>query len=105
MSRTRLSGYSNVNDRFRTLRTERVTNQDVERFKSGRHHTKAAEEMVAEVEEATKDRNARQAVLDLKEMKRLMDARTDRRTRPPGVSKAAFKLYRALGLKPIPAKK
>ncbi len=97
--------YSNPNDRFRTLKLGRVTNQDVERFKSNRHRTEAAEEILAEAEEATADRNAKQAVVDLKNAKCLMDARTDRRTRPPGVSKAAFKLYRQLGLKPIPAKR
>jgi len=94
--------YSNPNDRFRHLRTERVTNQDVKRFKSGRHHTQAAEQIIDEAEQATADRNAKQAVVDLKSMRGLMDARTDRRTRPPGVSKEAFKLYRKLGLKPIP---
>lgn len=96
---------SNPNYFRRTLQLERVTNQQVARFKSGRHHTAAAVEIIAEAEQATQDRDARQAVLDLKDMRRLMDARTDRRTRPPGVSKAAFKLYRKLGLKPIPAKK
>lgn len=97
--------YSNVNAPRRTLQLGRVTNQDVAKFRSARHNTEAAEQMILEVEAASEDHFAKQAMLDLRQQKHLLDARTDRRTRPKGVSKAAFKLYRKLGLKPIPATK
>ncbi|GEM_PF-2558241 len=98
--------YSNVNSRFRTLNLGRVANQDVERFKSNRHRTEAAAEIIAEAEAATKDRNAKQAMREYVKAKPQLDARPDRRRHTQDSTKAAWKLDRALTkLGIIPASK
>jgi hypothetical protein len=98
--------YSNPNDRFRRSRLERVTNQDVRRFKSGRHNTQAAKQIIDEVEEAFADRSAKQAMREYIVAKPELDARTDRRRHTEHSTKAAFKLDRVLTkLGIIPASK
>jgi hypothetical protein len=86
-----------------------VTNQKlqrVQRLTTPSREAAAAEEIRSEAQVAGEVRHARDTLVELNKVRHLLDARTDRRRRPEGVSKDVFKLYRQLGLKPIiPAKK
>lgn len=96
--------YSNPNTWRRTLNFGRVTDQDLRPVGAPRCDVIEANQTLAELGEAVSDHLSRKALREVMRIKPLMEARTDKRRRPKGVSKAAFKLYRKLKFK-LPAKK
>lgn len=90
---------SNVNDRFRHSRTERVTWQQMKKVQgltTPSREVVAAQEIEATALAAGEKRQAQHILRELMRVKPIMDARHDKRRRPPGVSTAAFKMYSKL---------
>jgi len=96
--------YSNPNDRFRKSNLGRVTYQQLEPVAHPTAAANEANQMLAEMDEAVKDHHAKRMLREMMRIKPIMEARKDKRRRPRGVSKEAFKLYRKLRLK-APVKK
>lgn len=100
--------YSNPNAFRRTLNLGRVTNQQlqkVQRLTTPSAEAVAAEEILCAAQAAGEKRQAEHVLRELVRVMRVMEARTDKRRRPEGVSTEAFNLYRKLKLKHPPAKK
>lgn len=91
--------YSNPNAWRRGLNLGRISNQQLEPVRNPRADVIEANQKLAELDEAVEDSHARHVVREMLKIKPLMEARPDKRRRPKGVSKRAFKLYRKLKLK------
>lgn len=92
--------YSNPNDKFRTLRTDRVKSMSQLRGlpTAGDMAALDANTAHAELEAGDADRQERKHMLELIVAMKLVLASPDKRRRPRGVTKAQFKRLRALKL-------
>lgn len=98
--------YSNPNAWRRGLNLGRVTDQQLQPVGSPRVDVIEANQTLAELDEAVQDNYSRRDLQEMLRIKPIMEARRDKRRRPKGVSKKAFKLYRKLKFKlPTKAKK
>ncbi len=91
--------YSNPNAWRRGLNLGRVTDQQLRLVSSRGVDAAEANSKLAELDEAVGDHHSKQALRRILKIKRLMEARKDKRRRPRGVSKRDFVLYRKLRLK------